>query len=786
MEKLILLVPVFPLISAIFVWLVRSDKTAGRVSTFATATSFFLSLVLLITGSFGELKWYGFVDLLGDRLGLLLSTYVLLVSLVVHKFSINYMNDDPGYRRFFFFLDLMTSNLVLLVLSGNLILLAVSWSLTGVLLYLLLVHNTGSENAKRFGLLTLVTHLMADIPLGLSVYLLYKDTGSLLIRDAFSADPETAKVVTLLLVLSAILKSAQFPFHLWIVYSMEGPTPVSALMHAGIVNAGAFLVNRFAPLFVHDAWGLQTAFLVGSVTAILGSALMLIQNDVKRSLGYSTVGQMGYMIMELGIGAFALAVYHMIAHGIFKATLFLYSGNVIHNARRDPNIPEDDLYRAVVKSEEVPSRVPWVIYGAVTVIVPLIIVVVTHLVVDVNIVKYETALILLFFGWVTGVQALISTFRVGRENPFKTVLLVVLSMAVVMLGYAFIGHALQVFLYPSKELTDRIYQVAFGSVLFFLVDLLILGIIILAGWVFLYYAVRERYLPFHLTVYTYLSRELYVPDLYAVVRDLFIKLADKVCRLTFMTSPLPIYSLFLLGGEGINPLLFLTALFIPFFPFSVITSLVLRRSGFLGVILFLLVGSLLIGLFEKLPGWVHTLAVISMVLHGIRIFRVSNLRDLGAEIYSGVVPSVWFAPDITSVLIAGAGPLVVFMMEVVVVRRLGTGELRFVRGLISGSPGIGWTLLLGVFGGVSLPPLGALHLRFALEADLGYLTYSLMMIGWFLISAGAVIRVSDIALGKQREDTIYPDMGVKDLLIPVSLILTSSIGGVLRAGGYVP
>ncbi|MDQ7038447.1 MAG: proton-conducting transporter membrane subunit, partial [Aquificota bacterium] len=706
--------------------------------------------------------------------------------LVVHRFSVNYMNDDPGYRRFFLLLDLMTANLVVLVLSGNLILLAVSWSLTGVLLYLLLVHNTESENAKRFGTLTLVTHLMADVPLGISVYLLYRDTGSLLIQDAFSASPETAKVVTLLIVISAILKSAQFPFHLWIVYSMEGPTPVSALMHAGIVNAGAFLVNRFAPLFLHDLWGLQTAFLVGSVTAVLGSALMLIQNDVKRALGYSTVGQMGYMIMEIGVGAFALAVYHMIAHGIFKATLFLYSGNVIHSARRDPNIPEDDLYRAVVKSEEVPSKVPWVIYGAVTVIVPLVIVLVTHLVVDVNIVKYETALILLFFGWVTGVQALISTFRVGRENPFKTVLLVVLSMAVVMLGYAFIGHSLQVFLYPSEEFTDRIYRVAFGSAPFFVIDLVILGIIILAGWVFLYYTVREKHLPFHLTVYTYMSRELYIPDLYALVRNLFLRFADRIGKITLMSSPVPVYSFFLVEGKGMDPLLLLAVLFIPLFPSSVITALILRRSGFPGVILFLLAGSLLINLPDKPGSWVHTLAVLSMILHGIRVFRAGSLRDLSAEIYSGVMPAVWLSPDPVSVLVAGAGPLVVSMMDTAVVRRFGTGDLRFVRGLTSGSPGIGWALILSVLCGVSLPPLGAVHLRFALETDPGSFNYSLLMAGWFLISAGSIVRVSDAVFGKPREDTIYPDMGLRDLLIPFSLILVSSIGGILKAGGYAP
>ncbi|MGB9874402.1 MAG: proton-conducting transporter membrane subunit, partial [Hydrogenobacter sp.] len=125
------------------------------------------------------------------------------------------------------------------------------------------------------------------------------------------------------------------PFHIWLVYSMEGPTPVSALMHAGIVNAGAFIANRFAFMFPHDLYGLSLSFLIGIITAVIGSTLMLMQNDVKKALGYSTVGQMGYMMMEIGVGAFALALYHMMAHGIFKTTLFLSSGGVIYEARRD-------------------------------------------------------------------------------------------------------------------------------------------------------------------------------------------------------------------------------------------------------------------------------------------------------------------------------------------------------------------------------------------------------------------------------------------------------------------
>jgi NADH-quinone oxidoreductase subunit L len=781
MDRAIPLIPLLPLISALVVPFLKTDRSAGRISTTFTGLSFLLSLGLLLTGSFGDLSMPGPLDLMGDRLGLLLSTYVLLVSLVVHRFSENYMADDPGYRRFFLLLDLMTSVLVLLVLSGNLLLLAVSWSLMGVILYLMLTHNTESEKARRFGSLTLITHLLSDIPLMLGFFLLYKDTGSLNLPEVFSASREVAGTVTLLLVLSAALKSAQFPFHLWIVYSMEGPTPVSALMHAGIVNAGAFLVNRFAPLFVHDVWGLQIAFVVGSLTAVLGSALMLIQNDVKRSLGYSTVGQMGYMIMEIGLGAFALAVYHMMAHGIFKATLFLYSGNVIHSARRDPNIPEDDLYRAVVRSEEVPSRVPWVLYVSVTVLVPLLIVLITHLLVDVNIVRYETALILLFFGWVTGVQVLVSTFRVGRENPLRTALLVILSMAVVMFGYAFLGHSLQVFLYPSKDLTERIYQVAFGSVPFFVAELVLLGLIILAGWVFLYSAVRERYLPFHLTVYTYLSRELYIPDLYDLIRGYFSRLADLVGRATLMSSPLPLYSLFF-AGDGILPLLtFMTALFVPLFPLSILTALVLRRTGPLGMVLFTLAGSALLSSGAGDPRLVP-LALVTMMVHGVRVFRVRNLRDLAVEIYCGVLPVAWVFPGATSVLLTASGPLALSLAGLEVKRWLGTEEFRFVRGLVRGSPPLGWLLMACTMAGVGIPPLGSFYLRFLPPEGMGLYLYAPLTVGWFLLSSGALLRVSEAVMGRPRRDLIYPKAGLREVLVPTALILISSAGALYVLG----
>ena len=170
-------------------------------------------------------------------------------------------------------------------------------------------------------------------------------------------DDALTTTVGLLVALAAFARSAQFPLHTWLPYTMEGPTPVSALMHAGIVNAGGFLINRFAPLFVHTSVVLHVIFAVGLVTAVLGSILMLTQNDIKKALGYSTMGQMGFMFVECGVGAFSLAIYHLIAHGMFKGTLFLGAGSVIGNARKHDGVPQDDVYTFVVERKPAISRV---------------------------------------------------------------------------------------------------------------------------------------------------------------------------------------------------------------------------------------------------------------------------------------------------------------------------------------------------------------------------------------------------------------------------------------------
>src|SRR3569833_2152534 len=262
--------------------------------------------------------------------------------------------------------------LLVKVAAGDLITLLAAWHMIGVLLYFLLGQDTRSPSAYRYAFWTFFTYRIGDLALVLAAALLYWAYGTWSLPEIFAAveaDPAArsffgvpvVEAVGALLALAAFARSAQFLLHTWMPYTMAGPTPVSALKHAGIVNAGGFLINRFAPIFVHNGDVLHAIFLVGLVTAVIGSILMLTQNDIKKALGYSTMGQMGFMVMECGLGAFSLAIFHLIAHGKFKGTLLLGAGGEIGEARKDDGVPKDPLYTYEVETRQARRRQPWLL-----------------------------------------------------------------------------------------------------------------------------------------------------------------------------------------------------------------------------------------------------------------------------------------------------------------------------------------------------------------------------------------------------------------------------------------
>ena len=315
MQGLLILLITLPLVTALFTVLAsgRFSQRAARISVAGTTATFFLATAVLwqILGghealSVGLTQTWGILVI--DPLSALLAFVISGISLIVHVYSLRYMAEEEGYTRFFAMLDLMTATLLLMVYAGDLVTLLIAWHLVGVLLYFLLGQDMRSRSAHRYALWTFLTYRIGDLPLVLAAVLLFNAYDTWSLREIFSritADPlgheflglPLPSLVAALIALAAFARSAQFLLHTWLPYTMSGPTPVSALMHAGIVNAGGFLINRFAPVFVHAGDVLHWLFIVGLVTSLVGSVLMLAQSDVKKALGYSPTGQMGFMIM---------------------------------------------------------------------------------------------------------------------------------------------------------------------------------------------------------------------------------------------------------------------------------------------------------------------------------------------------------------------------------------------------------------------------------------------------------------------------------------------------------
>jgi len=538
-DKLTVLLPAVPLLSAVIVALLAGGprRRVARASIGFSALTLLLAAAALalyihdprpLQVSAGTV-WGG---LYLDPLSCIMALAVAGISLVVHVYSARYMAEESGYARFYLLLDLMTAAILLMVTAGDLITLLVAWHLIGVLLYFLLGHDTRRLAAQRYAFWTFFTYRLGDLPMILAAVLLYQAYGTLslpLLFERIAAAPDAHSAfglplmttVALLIALAAFARSAQFPLHTWLPYSMEGPTPVSALMHAGIVNAGGFVINRFAPVFVHAGEVLHLVFAVGLVTAILGSVLMLTQNDIKKALGYSTMGQMGFMFVECGVGAFSLAIYHLIAHGLFKGTLFLGAGSVIGNARHHDGVPHDEVYTFVVERKPVAYRLPWVAAAALTVVVPFAILGLSHWLVDDDFVGRQGAIILLFFGWVTGAQLLFVTYRLRAGSPWRMMAMIILSLVIVVAGYTWIGHAFDVFLYPDRGFSERLYAAASIPLGTFEVLAAILTAAVVGGWLATYYATANGGArsgpasPLRLALYSLLSREFYVADVYA-------------------------------------------------------------------------------------------------------------------------------------------------------------------------------------------------------------------------------------------------------------------------------
>ena len=475
-------------------------SVAGSLATFLTVLQGEPTVWMFSEGPFG-------FTLVADRLAGVMIVLVSLVSLVIHVYSARYMTGDPGYRKFFVLLGLLTTVLLGLVTSGNLLWMFAFWHAVSWILASLLAFNGANRAPIDAGRRTLRILALGDVGFALGTALLYAAYGTLDLQDLFErvgggVVPRDAGVVlgmevnvplisTLCFLLAVMTKSAQFPFHIWLPGTIEAPTPVSALLHAGIVNAGGMLVNRLAPVFGAAPTTLHLMFLVGAVTALIGATSMLTEASVKRRLVYSTMGQMGYMVMECGLGAFALAVFHLCAHGLFKATLFLNSGVNIHLSRTEFQLPEPHAPR---KSTGF-SGLTWATGLGMTLLLPLGILLIGHGLVQVPLFEVQGATIFLFFAWVTSSQAIFSMYRLQSSASWNVSLLMAATLAFIAVTYLWAGEAFTHFLYPGPDEAAEYFRAAAWPEGLFETFVVLSALLVLGVWMRLYATAHGIQMP---------------------------------------------------------------------------------------------------------------------------------------------------------------------------------------------------------------------------------------------------------------------------------------------------
>src|SRR5258707_10422652 len=271
-----------------------------------------------------------------DQLTAVMLLVVTGVGFLIHLYSAGYMHDDEGYARFFTYLNLFVFSMVMLVLAGNFLVLYVFWEAVGLCSYLLVGFWYEKKSATDAGKKAFIVNRVGDFGFGLGIMLIWVTFGTLNYGEVFtkadaSVSTNTYLAIALLLFMGACGKSAQLPLFTWLPDAMEGPTPVSALIHAAtMVTAGVYMVARCHKFFEMAPLSLEIVAWVGGLTALFAASIGLVQTDIKRVLAYSTISQLGYMFVGVGVGAYAAGIFHLVTHAFFKALLFLGAGSVIH------------------------------------------------------------------------------------------------------------------------------------------------------------------------------------------------------------------------------------------------------------------------------------------------------------------------------------------------------------------------------------------------------------------------------------------------------------------------
>jgi NADH-quinone oxidoreductase subunit L len=514
----VILVPLLPLLATLIVLVgdEASRQQRAKIAAYPVGAAFLGAIVTLwyvATRGAITIRFYDPASLamlvlpIGfyiDRLSAVMMVLISGVGTIIYTYSIDYMYQEPHERRYLAMLGVAVFVLLCMVSSANLLMLFLFWQVLSYLLYIL-IHNHAHAGTLEAAFRTFTILRVGDVAFLAGIVVAYQLFGTLEFPDLFVAAARStstvsvwpgielngATAVTLLLFVGGMSKSAQFPLHIWMPRYLYAPTPVTALLHAGIINAGGFLINRLAPLFGLSSTTLHVAFVIGTLTAVLGATMMLAQNDIKNMLGFSTIGQMGYMIMECGLGAFSLAVFHLIAHGLFKATVFLNCGNVIGRARVEPHFPHPKHE----SEEEGYSNLTWVTGFVTTLLIPLLILLLTHGALQIPLLESQGTVVFLFFIWVTSSQAILTLTRLRQIESWKVAATMLLTLLFVVFVYLFAVESFTAFLYPdpndvasyfkAAELPGRLFDMMIGAA----------TLTTILGWCYVYLKAHGRSLP---------------------------------------------------------------------------------------------------------------------------------------------------------------------------------------------------------------------------------------------------------------------------------------------------
>ncbi|MBX9694329.1 MAG: hypothetical protein K2Z81_18230 [Cyanobacteria bacterium] len=754
------------------------------------------------------------VELSVDRLAATMMVVISGIGMLLYRYSTRYLQQDAGHARYQTLLSLSISTLLFMVSSADLVTLFVFWQLLSWFLCLL-SHNYSHTPTAQSSFRTFIMLRTGDIAFLSAIALAYHLFGTVQFAQLFqvAAADQTrfgspgifeisgATAVTLLIFIGAMSKSAQFPFHMWLPDSLYAPTPIHALLHAGIINAGGFLLNRLAPLYAMSPLTLHLVLVTGLVTMIFGKCMMLSRNDIKKTLGYSTMGQMGYMIMECGFGAFSLAVFHLIAHGLFKATVFLNCGDVIHKARLEPERPPQP------STDPGPGILAWLAGSSLSLLLPLGIIVGTHYVLGISFLNSQGLLIFVLFSWVTAAHATLTLFRLGKGWP--TITIMVFAVTVVSVAYFSSAEHFTHFLYPEPGIVRAYFQAAAVPDLAFaaLAACLIVSIVVSWSMLYLHYhdkiAIRSGRLWSEF--YLFFINRLYLD---VIAMRLFKSLGRLGRTVDQSKASFPIIALAALVVAWTNTrqlptdameailLLTLSALFLPLFPLhGLYVSALTRAPRSLAVMLSVLLPIMGLFLIPKIPqellpivGVLSAFGAVWGSFKAIVQSRVCHLLAYAAlALYSvlwwhlaqvGVVTphAMLYALEVTCII--GGLALAWDRLRV----RYGDLDLNQIGGLFRPMPRFALCMALLIMAGVGLPPFGlyfgylGILLNPSTEMSSGLIA---IIAAWFAASWYFFKLMQRLLFGPHRTDIRYEDLRPAEIAVLFCVIVMLVVPGTI-------